>query len=313
MTKLYPNETMTIEGDDWHELRLRNIGGSEIAGLFDLQQPYQLSRYGLFMIKSKRAKDTFEGNDRTEWGNRLEDAIAQGAAEDNGWIIRKGGYFSDPTTSGLGSTLDYIIESDPEYDGPGALEIKNVDGLVFRQKWIDDEPPLHILLQLQHQLAASGFKWGVIAALINGNELRIYKYEARPNLISDIRARVSQFWQDVADDNVPPVDGTDNTTAIIKAINTPVTMEVKDVSEDDEWKEIAEGYLRTQAEKKEAEDAHKIWKNRLMEKAGTCKKLEGHGFRVSVSVTPEKPDRIAKPGEIITGRAETRRYTLKEI
>ena len=58
--KLHPNETMTIEGDDWHELRLRNIGGSEIAGLFDLQQPYQLSRYGLFMIKSKRKRVLYQ-------------------------------------------------------------------------------------------------------------------------------------------------------------------------------------------------------------------------------------------------------------
>lgn len=30
LLQTHPNETMTIEGDDWHALRLRNIGGSEI-------------------------------------------------------------------------------------------------------------------------------------------------------------------------------------------------------------------------------------------------------------------------------------------
>lgn len=310
---LHPNETMTIEGDGWHALRLRNIGGSEIAGLFDVQQPYQLSRYGLWMVKTGLAEDKFEGNERTIWGNRLEAVIAEGIAEDEGWNIRKGGYFSDPTTQGLGSTLDFIIESDPEYEGPGAFEIKNVDGIVFAQKWIDDEPPLHILLQLQHQLTASGFKWGAIGALVGGNKPFVYKYEARPNLIADIRRRVTEFWQSVRDGIQPPVDGTDNATAILKAINTPVTRETVDVSADTVWPEIVAEFQRTQAAKKEATVAHDLAKNRLIERLGVAKEVTGDGFSVKQSVTAAKPDRVAKPGEIIAGRAESRRYYVKEI
>lgn len=308
----YSNETHTIEGDDWHELRLKNIGGSEIAGLFDMEQPYQLSRYGLYMVKSKQAKDDFEGNERTEWGNRLEAAIAHGIAEDNGWTIRKGGYFADPETPGLGSTLDFIIESDPDFEGPGAFEIKNVDGLVFRDKWVDDEPPEHILLQLQHQLASSGFKWGVIGALINGNRTEVYKYAARPNLIAEIRSRVSQFWKDVSNGVVPPVDGSDNTKAILQAMNTPVRIETV-TRDDDEYEEICREYEASRQAVKDAKEVHDLWKNRLIEKCGGDKKTEGRGYRVTVSVTPAKPDRVAKPGEIISGRAETRRYTVKEI
>lgn len=309
----YPNETHTIEGDDWHELRLRNIGGSEIAGLFDMEQPYQLSRYGLYMVKSKQAKDDFEGNERTEWGNRLEAAIAHGIAEDNGWTIRKGGYFADPETPGLGSTLDYIIESDPEFEGPGALEIKNVDGMVFRDKWVDDEPPEHILLQLQHQLAASGFQWGAIGALVNGNTTHVYKYAARPNLIAEIRRRVNQFWQDVRDGVVPPIDGSDNSKRIAQAINTPVKIETVDRSDDPAFAEVCREYEETRLAVKEAQEKHNLAKNRLIAVYGGVKQSEGNGWRVTVSVTAAKPDRVAKPGEIILGRAETRRYTVKEI
>lgn len=310
MTDLFPNEEMTIEGADWHELRLQNIGGSEIAGLFDVQQAYQLSRYGLFQVKSRLAEDDFSGNERTLWGNRLEQAIAEGLAEENGWTVRKGGYFRDAYTQGMGSTLDYIITSHPEHEGPGVLEIKNVDGIVFNEKWIDDEPPLHILLQMQHQLACSGFKWGIIGALIGGNTTKTYFYEARPGIISQIRQRVDAFWNDVREYRVPPVDGSDNTSKIIKAMNSPVRQEEVN-SDDEELFQLCQEFDETRKVKKEAEEAHKVIKNRIAAKVADIKRTNVGQFIVSQIITAEKPDRVALPGEIISGRAEIRRYDVK--
>ena len=310
---LYSNESTTIEGDAWHELRATTIGGSEIAGLFDLQQPYQLSRYGLWAVKSKLARDEFDGNERTTWGQRLEAAIAQGAAEDNGWTIRKGGYFTDPTTRGLGATLDYIILTSPEHTTPGALEVKNVDGLVFRDKWVDGEPPEHILLQLQHQLAASGFAWGVIVALVNGNEMHTYEYAAREGIISQIRERVTEFWSLVDSGTPPEIDGEDTTTAILKAMSEPVRYETEDMSADAEFAEICAGYLRTKAAEKNAAEEHAVYKNLLFEKAGSFKKAEGGGFRVTQVIKSDTPDRVAKPGEIISGRKGGRHFLVKEV
>lgn len=310
MTNLFPNEEMTIEGVDWHELRLKNIGGSEIAGLFDVQQGYQLSRYGLFQVKSRLAEDNFTGNERTLWGNRLEQAIAEGLAEENGWSIRKGGYFRDPHVEGMGSTLDYIITSHPEHEGPGVLEIKNVDGIVFNDKWIDGEPPLHILLQLQHQLACSGFKWGIIGALIGGNQTKTYFYEARTNTISQIRQRVKSFWSDVKEGRVPPVDGSDNTSKIIKAMNSPVRKTEVD-SDDAELLALCEHFEATRQIKKEAEDNHKLVKNQIAAKVADIQKTNVGQFVINQVITAAKPDRTDLPGEIISGRAETRRYDVK--
>jgi len=39
----------------------------------------------------------------------------------------------------------------------------------------------------------------------------------------------------------------------------------------------------------------------------------GGGWSVTTAITAAKADRAAEPGEIIKGRAETRRYTVKEI
>ena len=41
--------------------------------------------------------------------------------------------------------------------------------------------------------------------------------------------------------------------------------------------------------------------------------LAHRGFRIRVAVTPEKPDRVADPGEIIKGRAASRRLSIKEL
>ena len=111
---------------------------------------------------------------------------ATAAGEREGWTVLPGQYAS---LDGLGATLDRIIAAPGPNDegvaGPGVLELKNVDWIAHRAQW-GTEPPAHILVQLQAQLAATGFGWGAVAALVGGNDLHIYRYTARPRLQADI-------------------------------------------------------------------------------------------------------------------------------
>jgi predicted phage-related endonuclease len=214
--------------DEWLKLRMNYIGGSESACLFDAQPAYALSRFALFYAKMNRIPDQFENNERVEWGNRLEAVIAQAAAERNGWHIERGGFATDDTTPGLSATLDYQIvshaETDPRFVGPGALECKNVDAWTFKDQW-GGEPPLHIILQHQHQFCASGFLWGAVAALVGGNELHVWKYPARPRIMDSIRERVTGFWTAVADGTPPAPDGSDSTADALRALY-PVPVDI---------------------------------------------------------------------------------------
>lgn len=308
------SETHVISGDAWHDIRSKHIGGSEIAALFEAQPDYALGLHGLWLVKAGRAPAPEVSNERTRWGNLLEEAIATGCAEQEGWTIRKGGHFSDPNCHGLGATLDFVIESgEAGRTTPGALEIKNVDYRVHKQAWSDGEPPLHILLQLQHQLACSSFTWGAVGELIGGNDLRIYRYEARPKLIAKIRQKVAAFWQSIEDGNEPPVDNSTQTGTILRAMNTPVRDAVADLTTDNELPEICAGMLSAAARRKEIEREEQGYKNRLIEKLGTAKRAQGHGFFVSTIINPEKAPRAPKPGEMIPGRKESRRYDVKEI
>ncbi len=294
---------------EWHAIRARNVGGSEVAALFGVQHDYALSHYALWMVKAGRVPPPVVDNPRVAWGLRLETAIAEAAAEQEGWTIRRGGYVTDPTTPGMGCTLDFVIEQE---GNPGLLEIKNADWLAHRRAWADGEPPLQILLQLQHQAACTGYRWGVVACLVGGNDLRLYRYEARPKLLADIRARVRAFWTSIADNKPPPVDGSASATAVLRAMYAPVEQEIADLRGDNEFPEICAAYLRAAERRKAAADEEALHRNRLIEKIGPHLVAETEGFLIRVAVTPPKPDRAAKPGEIIKGRAEARRYSVRE-
>ncbi len=297
----------------WHALRQQHVGASEVAALFGCEPPYALGVRALWEVKAGRAPRPEVNNPRTRAGLALEEAIASLAADQEGWTVQPGVYAS---LDGLGATLDRIIAepgpNDGEAAGHGVLELKAVDWLVHRAQW-GGEPPAHILLQLQAQLAATGFTWGAVAALVGGNDLHIYRYAARPRLQADMLSRVAAFWRSVAAGEPPRPDGSDATYRALIAVNPVEDDEPADLTGDNEAPQLAADFLRLSAEIKEREAKRAEARNRLIEKLGPHRWAEATGFRISQAVTPEKEPRPANPGEIISGRAESRRLIVKEI
>ena len=296
----------------WLDARREVVGASEVAALFNVQADYALSHYALWMVKAGRVPAPDVNGLRPVWGLRLESAIADAAAEQECWTIRKGGHIADTTTPGMACTLDFIVDADPAEQGPGCLECKNVDWLVHKKTWTEGEPPIHILLQLQHQLACTGYQWGAVVCLVGGNDMRIYRYKARPKLIGDIRQRVTAFWRSIEEDKPPPVDGSDGASAVLRALYASPVDEEADLSADNEMPEICSGYLTAVEARKAAKKREDEYKNRLVAKLGPHLRARCQGFRVSTAITPEKASRAPLPGEMIAGRAEARRYTVKE-
>lgn len=213
----------------WHALRLKNIGGSESPALLGCQPDYALSPFALWAVKSGRIPAPPVDNERIRWGIAMEPVIAAEAAKDMGWTIAKGRYATDDECPGLAATLDYEITDAPKewaegLVGPGVLQIKNVDGKIFYQSWSaaveggDHEPPLHIILQVQHELAASAYQWGYVGALVGGNDLKLWPYRRRERVIDTLRERVTAFWQSVRDGKAPAVDGSDSTYSALQGL-----------------------------------------------------------------------------------------------
>lgn len=301
---------------DWHGIRARNIGSSEISALFglpDAELPnYALRLFALWHVKAGNAPPPPVDLVRTAWGLRLEAVIAEAAAEHEGWTIEKGGYVSDPTTEGLGCTLDFVIASDPDEDGPGVLEAKNVDWLIHRRSWRDAEPPFHILLQLQHQLAATGYAWGAVVALVGGNDLRVYRYKARPKLIDEIRRRVRQFWASIELGLEPAPDGSSSASHVLASLYPEPIDDAVDMSFDNEWSEAAQALFNAAIDQREADRQYKAARNRVARLLGDHRRGYGNGWSVTCSIQPARPGREPESGELIGKKAEVRRYIVRE-
>lgn len=189
----------------WHELRSTNIGSSEIEGLLGIEK-YN-TRFQLYHQKrGTLAPEDLSDDDRVFWGNHLEPAIAFGLAKLHELTIRKvRRYYTVEECPGLGASLDYVVVEDDGTEVP--FEIKNVDRMIYNNDWYTDrdpiQPPLHIAVQLQHQMIATNAPHGYIGALIGGNDPILIKVPRHTKICAAITKAVSLFWADVKADKEP--------------------------------------------------------------------------------------------------------------
>ncbi len=187
---------------DWHALRQTDVTATDSAALFGVS-PYS-TPFELFHRKAGSLKVEIEETERLLWGKRLQSAIALGICEDNGWRIVGDHPFLYARSGrfvGMGASPDYIVFC--PLKGVGLLEIKNVDSFIARNDWSDEEAPVHIEFQLQHQLECTGLSWGAIGGLIGGNKARVIIRERDREVGTEIGNRVTDLWRRVRDKDPP--------------------------------------------------------------------------------------------------------------
>jgi hypothetical protein len=221
----------------------------------------------------------------------------------------------------MSASLDRVIlpsKQDVEdgFIGPGALEIKNVDGIQFKRKWLEEEPPAHIVIQHQHQLACSGYAWGAIGAFVGGNRMSIKRYRARPTMHAAIRAQVAKFWQSIADKQPPQPDGFDSTTAALRALYPDPVDDECDFGPDMELAALCSKLNELSSDRMAHAKEEEALKNIIKARLGNYQRGRVDGpapYRISLSVGKDTPDRPAKPGEVIKGRRGSVRLTVSPI
>jgi hypothetical protein len=185
------------------------VSASEVAALYN-QSPY-MSRWMLYQKFKKGPTSNMGSNsggdlgfDRMAWGNRSEQMIIEAVSEKLKIPVTSNSEYRRHKTYKLGATVDAVLHC-PE-QGPGALEVKNVDGWIFRNEWTD-YAPRHIELQHQCQMLVGNgerpYTWGVIAALAGGNELKIYAREPDEAVQRDMVKEAQAFFLEL-ENNIPP-------------------------------------------------------------------------------------------------------------
>lgn len=297
----------------WLQLRTQDVTSTESAALFGMS-PY-VTAFELWHRKRTGEVPDFKVNARMKWGNRLEAAIAHGIAEEQGWTIEPlKSYMRDPALR-LGSSFDFVITSLGE---PAHLEIKNVDYLAFRDGWIEHEDgsieaPEHIEMQVQHQMAVSGYKRAFIGAFVGGNRYELIERERDEAVIHAIKTKVAAFWKTVEAGEEPAPTFPADADMVIALNSYAQPGKIVDATTDVEITSLIADYqaARTQADRFD-EDA-KILKAKILEHIGDAEKVLAEGYTISAGLIADTPPTVITPemvGQTYGGRKGYRMLRL---
>lgn len=182
-----------VSQEQWHAERAKDVTSTQVAALFGCN-PY-LTEFELWHHKRNGTAESIEETSRTRWGNRLEDAIAKGFAEEFGLAdLNRPNVYKRSVGQRLGASFDFFAMCHGE---PCIVECKNVDFMEHRDKWTETEAPGHIELQVQTQLLLSGFRRAFLVALVGGNNLVVHERAPDAHVQAKIIEKVSAFWSSV--------------------------------------------------------------------------------------------------------------------
>ena len=209
----------------WHELRSRGIGGSDIASIFHIGFT---SKYMLWMQKTGIVPPT-EHDEATaelfEWGHRLEAPIAQRFTEghpefevitDTGSWRHRIHRFQLANPDGLlihRETGEILV-----------LEIKtSMTGTGWGPKGSGEAGvPKKYLAQVRWYLATFGFRQAIIVVLIGLGDYREYPVYANDLWYAEALALATEFVQSMELGIAPEIDGGKDTYAYLRGRNLSI-------------------------------------------------------------------------------------------
>jgi len=183
--------------------RSLGIGGSDVAGILG-RSPWTtpLQVY----LEKIGAADPIDETERMRWGNLLEEPVAQEYAHRTGHKVRRVNQtLHHEVHPCLMAHIDRRVVRGTD-KLRRILEVKTSDKWA-RSEWGEDGSdmiPESYLLQVMHYLGVTGADICDIAALIGGNELRIFHVCRDEPLIAFLVAECSKFWREHVELENPP-------------------------------------------------------------------------------------------------------------
>lgn len=170
--------------DEWLQARRGGIGGSDVAAVLGMN-PWR-SPIEVWLDKTGQAAG-FTGNERTEWGHKLEPVVRAhyAALRPRAWVDEVPGVLAHPDIPIARASLDGLVN---DADGQRILEVK-----CTAQSW--DQPPDMYLWQAIWYMAVTGLPAVDFAVLTRGNTYTEYTVD-RPDdaVCTDLLTTVDDWW-----------------------------------------------------------------------------------------------------------------------
>lgn len=205
------------------EFRKTFIGASEsaaVCGVSPFATPHDVYRAKVF-------GEQLESSMPMRLGHFLEPFIAEEFTRETGHKLRESEFYRHPKWGFLGANPDRELTIEGV---EGLVELKNTSYWPGQQ-WGQggaDQVPEHYLIQIAHQMMVTGRKFCILAALIDGRELRTFTYTFEPGLFASahvldkaiarqIAYKCVRFWEDNVLAKVePPMTGRPSDTEYVK-------------------------------------------------------------------------------------------------
>lgn len=278
----------------WNEARSGlTITATEIAAVVGLS-PW-MSRFTLWHKKSGLRVAPFEMTPAIEWGNRLEDAVADKWQDEHpGLLAAPAGTWRHVDRAWQVSTPDRLVYPQPagEFEVPAEadslLEVKTSPmGDDWGPDGADDGVPVWYRCQAMWQMDTLGLARVYFAVLISGHDYREYTVDYDEAEAKILRDAAVEFLDEVRDGVRPPIDGADDTYKTIRV--QPDGFEDVDVEiplEDAARYELAQEASRAAAAELTAA------KGIVLDRIGTGRRAVANGRRIAYRIA--KPDGTTK-------------------
>lgn len=184
------------------EARRSGLGGSDAAavcGRHPTRSPLNVWLEKVYSV------DT-EANERMFWGNKLENAVCEVAAERLGLALTiPPDTFRHPTHPELLVNVDGLLGDETDR---GLLEAKCVGFETERDLGMDgtDQICTAHLYQVQHAMLVGGWRWATVAYLVSGSKLRLFRVDADDEFAALLIDIETSWWARHVVGREAPVD-----------------------------------------------------------------------------------------------------------
>ncbi|BBP45102.1 endonuclease [Thiosulfatimonas sediminis] len=261
----------------WLKYRGLGIGASDAAAACGLN-PFK-SQLELWMEKTGRIEPSQPSDNEDSpllWGTVLEPIVAEHYAKRTGSKVRR--------VNAILQHADYpwmLANLDREVQGGEVplLECKTT-GAYGAKHWSEGVPE-YVQLQVQHQLAVTGFEAADVAVLIAGQELQIHRIERDEDLISNLIALEQAFWHRVTEDIPPPADASASSERALRQLYPQNTSQTLNLTENKSANTQFEELLYVREQLAILSDKEALLKHQLQQTLGDAEQAQFESGRIS--------------------------------
>lgn len=202
--------TRNMEKQEWLTYRTLGLGGSDasvIAGV----NPFR-SIHELWLEKTGQTEPEETDSEYTHFGTILEPIVRQEFTKRTGLKVRaKNVMLQSIQYPFMLADLDGVINENGEL---AVFEAKTASA--YKEEVWENGVPEEYMFQIQHYMAATGYKRTYIAALVGGNKFYWHNVERDEEMIMELIRMEQEFWVNNVQNGVEPVpDGSTATTAYL--------------------------------------------------------------------------------------------------